>query len=327
MPKSILACLVGGLALVAAIVAGPAQSQTSVDVTLSTGAGTRTLFVENMLGQELTGLDFGTGRSLPFRVRVVDSEFGRQGFNVSATMTHLYKDNSGTLDYATKVASSDVSLGSQTQPLNVLSVDAKVQPLVNTVSTITDGTICGVLELLMSGGACVIDTTNLVGNIQTVTVPVDLSDLSNLPLLPQANETGAFTNPEYGTGTAGFGDPNKDATPATARRVLAGSRVDTSVVLDELASLLATTPLATLVPVETVVAALQAQFPTTWGLLSAAQIDAIILSTVGSVVPLTLSEVLAQSGTYMSLPTLDVNVPDGTTPGDYQGTLVVTALQ
>jgi hypothetical protein len=180
----------------------------------------------------------------------------------------------------------------------------------------------------MSGGSCELTTSSLIGNLQTVQLPVDLSDLSNLPLLPQQNETGAFTDAEYGTGTVGFNDPNKGGQPpATPRRVLAGSRVDTAAVLSDLAALLETTPLATLVPVETVVAALQAQFPTVWGLLSPAQIDAIILSTVGSVVPLTLAEVVAQSGTYMSLPTLDVNVPAGTVPGDYSGTLVVTALQ
>jgi hypothetical protein len=293
-------------------------------VTLSTAAGSRTLYVENMLGQSLTSLDFGTGRSMPFRVRVVDSEFARQGFAVSATMTNMYLDNGG-LDYATKIASSDLSLGSQLQPLNVLEVVATVQPLVDTVTTITDGTLCATLGLVTSG--CQITSSDLVGNVQDLTVPIDLGNLSNLPLLPQQNEVGAFTNAEYGTGTVGFDDPAKAGQPAaTALRVLAGSRVDTTVVLDALTGLVQTTPLATLVPVETVSEALQAQFPLLGG-LSPTDLAVLIDNTTGSVVPLTLAEVVAQSGTYMSLPKLDVNVPTDATPGDYRGTLVVTALQ
>lgn len=324
MPKHRIAAILAGASLLAAAAVAPSQAQTDVDVTLSEAAGSRTLYVENMVGESLTSLDFGAARSLPFRVRVVDSDFDRQSFSVTATMTNMYLDN-GALDYTTAIDSADVSLGSQAQPLNVFGVTATVQPLVDTVTTITDLLLCADLGLTILGGVqCEIELSNLVGNLQTVEVPVDLSQLTKLPIIPQANDTGPFTNAEYGAGV-GTGDPSPSVDPATSLGVLAGGLGPTSA-LSEIEAMLATTPLATLVPEETVVSALVAAYPLL-GELSTADIDALLTQTVGSVVPLTLTEIVAQTGTYMSLPTLNVNVPAGTTPGDYRGTLVVTALQ
>ena len=319
---------VTAVALTAAV-AVPAAAQTNVGVTLNNTGSSRTLYVEDMSGNSLSTLAFGTSRSLPFRVRVVDSAFARQGFNVDATMTNLYVDNNGTLDYSKKIASGKVSLGSQSTPLNVLSVTAAVTPVVDTVSTITNATICGTLGAAMAlvngQNACVLNTSDLTGSVQDVTVPVNLSDLTNLPLLPQANETGAFTNAEYGAGTAGANDPNASGT-ATPKRLVKGTVINTAAVLTPLQSGLSTA-IGTVVPNETVKQALAAQFSATWALLSSAQIDAILANTVATVETLTSANVTAQSGTYISLPTLAVDVPASAPAGTYRGTLVVTALQ
>lgn len=312
-------------------VAVPAAAQTNVGVTLNNTGSSRTLYVEDLSGQQLSTLAFGTNRSLPFRVRVVDSSFARQSFTVNATMTNLYVDDQGSIDHTKEIASSNVTLGSQATPLNVLSVSAAVKPVVDTVSTITDSTICATLGLvpsLVDGiNACRPTAANLAGNVQNVTVPVDLSNLANLPLLPQANESGAFTNAEYGAGTAGAGDPDAGSAPtATARRLMAGSRVDTAAVLAPLHAALNTT-VGTVVSADAVKEALAAQFPATWALLSSTQINSIVSSTVATVDALVASHVTSQSGTYISLPKLDVEVPSGAPAGSYRGTLVVTALQ
>lgn len=319
-------------ALVPVIPSGaPAAAQTPVDVTLSNGSSSRTLYVENMTGQALTSLDFGSGRSLPFRVRVVDNDFARQPFTVSASITNLYVDNAGTLDYTKKIPSSNVSQAPQATPLSVLNVAASVRPLVDTVSTVTDTAICttlGVATTLVGGvNACTLSTTGLTGNIQKLTTTVNLANLANLPLLPQAAESGAFTNADYGAGTAGFGDTSGKvgAPTATGRRLLAGQPVTTAAVLTPLHTALDTT-LATLVARDTVISGLSAQYALITS-LTTSQMNTIIASTVGTAQALVGSQVLSQAGTYVSLPKLDVDVPGTAAAGSYKGTLVVTALQ
>ncbi len=340
MRKSRLALSLAALTLGAAALPGTASAQTTpVPVSVVNTTSSRTLFVESTTGQPLTSLDFGSVRSLPFRVRVVDGSFTRTPFTVSTTMTNLYLDSGSGPTYATKIASSNVSLGSQASPLNVLGVSAAVQPLVNTVSTITDTTICGLLGLAAAvplGGtvpSCSITTSGLTGVVQNLSVPVNLSLLSNLPLLPQANDTGPFSNAEFGAGTVGAGD-TVGAAAATAAsqtptplKVISGAPISTSAVLTALRGALATTPLASLVPAATVTAALNAAVGNAWSTLSATQIDTVLASTVGTAQALIGTQVLSQTGTYVSLPTLNVTVPGGVPAGQYKGTMVVTALQ
>jgi hypothetical protein len=322
--------VVAAAALLLAATAVTGRAQTNVKVTLSNPSPSRTLYVEDMLGAPLTQLSFGKTRSQPFRVRVVDGSMTRDSFSVAATMTNLYVDDSGTIDHSKSIVSSNVSIGSATNPLNVLGVSAAVQPLVDTVSTVADPVICNTLGVVMSlvngVNACVLSTSGLVGKVQDLAVPVNLSNLANLPLLPQSPEIGAFTNPDY----AGVGatDPAKPATwTPTARRMLAGTPVDTATVLTALHAALDSSPVADLVPQSSIVSALQNQFSATWGLLSAAQIDSIVAATTGVAQALVPDNILSQTGTYISLPTLNATVPPGATPGNYLGTLVVTALQ
>ncbi|HEX2849133.1 MAG TPA: hypothetical protein VHN98_01210 [Acidimicrobiales bacterium] len=315
----------------------PAGAQTNVGVTLTNPSSSRTLYVEDMAGQPLNTLAFGTNRSLPFRVRVVDNAFSRQQFTVNASMTNLYVDNGGNPDPAQpSIPSSQVSLGSQATPLNILNVAAQVQPLVDTVSTITDTTICSVLGVALAPvngtNACQLTTSGLTGTVQDLTVPINLSNLTNLPLLPQANETGNFPWAEYGAGTAGATDTaGKNAETAasqtpTQRRMISGQPVSDATVLSALDTVLGAVPQSSLVPTATVVSALQSTYSTTWGLLSQAQITTILANTLATAQALVPGQILSQTGTYMSLPTLNVDTT-GAAAGDYLGTLVVTALQ
>lgn len=315
-----------GLAALAIGAAGVPAGAQNVPVTLSNPSGTRVIAIEDMTGTALTSLDFGTTRELPFRVRVQDTDYTRSDFSVSATMTNLYIHDGTDYVYGQKIPSSEVSLGSQTNPLNVLGLTATVQTTVNTVTTLADGTICGVLGL--TGSSCTLNTTGLTGKVvEDLTMTIDsLADLPNLPIVPQANAEGPFTNPSFATGSAGEADPAKTATPATPLSLVEGDAI-ASPVLTELDGILAALPLDQVVNPDAVLAALQAQFPLTWGLLSAAQIDTILAATDAVPVPLTAAGVLSLTGTYLSLPTLKVNVPTTATSGNYRGTMVVTGLQ
>lgn len=315
-----------GLAAIAIGAAGVPAGAQNVPVTLTNPSGTRVIAIEDMTGSQLASLDFGTTRELPFRVRVQDTDYTRSDFSVSATMTNLYVHDGTNYDYNEKIPSAQVSLGSQANPLNVLGLTATVQPTVNTVTTLADGTICGLLGL--SGSSCTLNTTGLTGKVvEDLAMTIDsLADLPDLPIVPQANDQGAFTNPSYATGSAGELDPGKTGTAATALSLVEGDAVLTPV-LTELDGALAALPLDQVVNPDSVVAALQSQFPLVWGLLSTAQIDTILAATDAVPVPLTVDGILSLTGTYLSLPTLEVNVPTTAASGNYRGTMVVTGLQ
>lgn len=318
--------LLGAALTAAALVATPAVAQTSVDVTLDNGmSGTRVLFVEDVAGNPLTSLNFRSARSLPFRVRVEDTTMSRDGFSVNATMTNLYRDDGGTLDYASKMASENVAISNPLNSLGIVDVSAQVRPLVDTVTTIADPVVC--LALALGTSPCQLSLTGLVGEVQAVTSVVDLGDLSNLPLLPQAAETGAFTNPDYQGAAAG--DPGKPGTfTPTSKRMLAGAPVATPAVLTALKATLDTIvaglPSEQVVTDDTLIAGAVGLL----GALTADQVTAILNSpTVVTVQNLVADHVLSQTGKYSSNPMLDVTIPQGAPAGSFKGTLVVTAIQ
>ena len=316
-----------GLAVLAlGATALPASAQTSpVDVLLENPGGTRVLHVENLDGTRLEALDFGTSRSLPFRVRVVDDAFDREDFAVDATMTNLYRlDETGAVDDSlAHIASAKVTLGSASAP-GALDVKAVIQPVLDTVTTLTDPVICNLLGFtplnLLDG--CTIHGTDVLGQVtELVATPELLAQLPKLPLVPQAVETGSFEHAEYGAGVgagrgpAGAADPTAlqvlggDASPVdlSALTTLANSRpdvdlIDAGALLGELGQ---TLPVSTLLP---------------------AQLATLLASTTATVQALSLDDILSQTGTYLSLPTLNVD-DAGAAPGDYKGTLVITALQ
>jgi hypothetical protein len=330
--------LAGLAALAIGATALPAHAQTAVPVTLTNPAGSRTLYVEGLDGSALQALDFGTGRSVPFRVRVVDSAFNRQQFSVSATMTNLYQAPNGSVDQSlTPIASSQVSLGRQVAPLSLNNVKAIVQPVVDTTSRLLDPISCAALGLTTSllpavgslpgGTGCTLSTNDIMGKVTEVTVPIDLNNLPALPLVPQANETGAFTNAEYGLGTAGAGDSRGiNAPAATPKQVLSGSTILTTDLGPLQTALSALNTGTALVDNNVLLQQLQATYPALAGLAPSA-VSGLVNNTIVTLNQLTLANLLKQTGTYIALPTLDVNVPAGATAGGYKGTLVVTALQ
>lgn len=331
--RQVRTLVIAALAVATALagLVAPASGQVDVDVALDNPGGSRTLYVEDLAGNSLSDLDFGNARSMPFRVRVVDDTMDRSSFTVSASMTNLYRDpGSGSLDWDTSIASSDITVGSATDPLNVLDTTVEVEPVFDTVSTITDGTICTVLGLAVSGGACIINVSDVQGLVQTVPLTVDLSDLTNLPLLPQSVDAGAFTNPDY-AGLAAAAPQPPGAPAATSRRLVGGTPVSDATVLSAvdagLATVLGALNLEDEIDTAVLTGALRDAVGVTWDLLSAAQVTTVLNSTVATVQSVTGSQLIGQSGTYLSFPVVSVSVPSSATGGTYRGTLVVTGLE
>ena len=322
--------LAGMAAVAVTAVAIPASAQTPVDVTLTNPPGSRIMYVEDLTGNELEELAFGTGRSVPFRIRVQDAAYGRQAFSISATMTNLYQAPGGVINQdATPIQSKDIRLGRQVNPLAIADVNAIVQPVLDTQSQLINPTLCGLLGIgtsVLSGGTgCLLNGTDVVGKVTEVDVPVDLANLPALPMVPQANDVGPFTNPEFGANTAGDGDDANTGTPATARRVLSGAPLPVD--LGPLTSAVQSLNVGqTLVDENALLAELFAAYPLL-GSAGDGVLDSIVNSTVATVETLTVANILKQTGTYTALPTLDVDIPAAATAGAYKGTLVVTGLQ
>ena len=327
--RRLFAALVASLGL-----ATPAAAQindpSDPTVTLHQLATSRTVSVEDMASRPLTSLAFGTSRTLPFKVRVVDSNYPSQGFTVNATMTNLYRDQGDLVaDYSlAPIMATQVSLGRQVNTPEIASVTVDVQPLVDVAVTLTgaDLAICQtLLDLNALPADCNLSALDVPGITQDgLAITVNLADLGALPLVPSSNETGNFTAPEYDAGY-GLGDTARGASApdADAQVLLAGSPGVLSDVLRSVDAQLSALTRAQVVTGDAILDALESQFPDTFALLTPLQLDAIVAgATVSDVSIGSLSDL---GGSYTSLPTLNVD-DTGAPGGDYVGTLVVTAV-
>ena len=314
------------LALVALLVAVavPASAQTPVDVIVGNG-GDRTLYVEDMLGNELETLDFGALRTLPFRVRVVDDAFDRDDFTVLASMTNLYpEDDDGDLVLDGEIASGQLEIVNPLNPLNVTGVSTLVQPVFDISMSVT-GPLCGLLGFGVAL-VCEVDLTDVEGKLQELDAVVDLANLANLPLVPQAPEEGSFDVPDWVGDTL----PAKPggAPAATQLQLLSGDAGANDILAaleTQLDALVASADLDDLVDVGALISAVQDE---TGALLEVADITALLGETIDVVAePLALGDLLYQTGTYTSYPMLRVTVPEEQANGTYRGTLVVTGIQ
>lgn len=321
----------GALALALTMLVTVAALAQQVLVTLTNPPGTRQVFIEDLVGNPLTSLELGTSRSRAFRVRVVDTDMNRTGFTVQASMSHLYLDNGGgNYDHATRIPSSDVSIDYPTSALNVLDVGALLSPIFDgTLSISAVCTLLGILPLACPGSDLLL--SDMAGTLQNVDLPVNLANLTILPLVPQTGDTGSFTFPSYlGVGS---GDPSPGADPATKIRVLSGAETtDIAGMLagveSVLSGLVSGLPADQVVPQDVLILAIKDAVLDALGITLT---DALALELVDDVATtlqsLTIGDLLRQTGTYLSYPILKVNVPGTAAGGNYGGTLVVTAVQ
>lgn len=303
-------------------------SAEEVTVSLSNPGGSRTVYVEDLLGQELSTLNFGTSRSQPFRVRVVDDTMDRSGFEVVTTMSNLYLEDGATFDWDEIVPSDKLGVAYPPNPLNLLSPEAVIEPIYDFTETVS-GALCTTITTL--GGSCTVVMSGVDGLRQTVDLAVDLGDLNSLPLIPQEGETGLFDDADF-AGIAAD-DPSKPGTfVPTTRRVISGVVSNAVETLDSVTAALelviAGLPASSLVDSATLAGALRNSLGgTVYDALLPAQVSSILAALEVAVRDVTAADIVGQSGTYLSYPKLDVELPADQTPGSYKGTLVVTAVQ
>jgi hypothetical protein len=329
MRRRLAALAALGLAASMASTAMPAASASDVTVALNNPGGSRTLYVETVLGAPLTTLDFGTMRSEPFRVRVVDDTMDRSPFYVTTSLSNLYLVSGNSYDWNTTIPSSAVSVNYPANPLGILNPQAVVAPLLDITETVT-GTLC--TTITAQGGTCNIAMTGVQALRQVVDLAVNAADLTNLPLVPQTGETGAYTSPDYSG--IGAGDPGKPGSfDVTHRKVITGAINTVTSLLDSVKAAYATVLAGTNVTAVVDPAVLAAALRTAMGgtaydaLVAASGLQPVIDALSASVEDVVTNQILAQSGTYLSYPKLDVTLPTNQASGSYQGTLVVTAVQ
>ncbi len=355
---SLLATATAATAL--AVAGGPALASTATHATtvnLAASVGSRQFYVEDLNGTDLASVNIGRSGSQPFRVRVADSAFSTvtQSYQLSATMNNLYlSDGAGGYTWATKVPSSSLAISFAPNPLSATGVSFSLTPLYNLTGTIGSGT-CTSLGLPALAPLCILLSTaaQTVGSGQTAAVsgfsrtitPVIANVATDLPVQLTGALGGPFTNADYANGL-GAGDPTKPASPpaATSVSLMTGTAALSPGLLAAIASQLpgggtavtsaTDTASSALVPLAGALSALTASTNATVALLgqyisllgNAAQESAVLNQLSAGLVPISLNQLDALTGNYVSFPVLGANaaVPQS---GTYSGTMTVTFVQ
>lgn len=301
--------------------AAPASAQVSLPVTLANGSGTRTMYVEDLLGQSLSGFTFGDATAQPFRVRVVDSSMDRTPFTVSAQMTKLYRVVNGSLVADTPIDAAHLRVDPVIDP-SASGITAAVRPIVDVVLHSTDPVVCTALGLL--GSSCNLSVTDLTAKVQTVSYAANTA-LSGLPLVPGSTEAGAFDVPAYANDS-----PDTPGSPpsATSRTLLSGNTNAGSAFLTDLTARVQSvvnglSTVTDLVDSNTLVSALPPALQVLGGSTLTTLLASSFTATVHSVLT---SQILELTGTYLAFPKLTVDVPSDAPSGSYRGTLIVTGI-
>jgi hypothetical protein len=339
--------IVIGVALVALAATAGAASAEDVDVSVLVTPGGRDVQVlEVATDTQLTELDFGNrSRSLPFRVRAIDSNYDRKMFNVDATMTNLYLDDGG-IQFGTIIPSAKLSLGDTlTLGVNVTDVIAHIVAGLDTTVRVPNTdvalgvSLCSIVTGgVVDGGDCVIDLGSLTSN--PLDLPVTIGDLAALPLVPQGPQTDSFDLPAFEGVAAGDADAIA-ALPGgyepTRLRLLAGGLADpTGGALDDLLAALTGTlngVLATADPTDVVEESvlrtaisgvLDTVLPIT-PIVNGILADGTFVFDLTDA--LSLDDVLQLTGTYVSIPTLKVDPTEAAVQGTYVGRMTVTIFE
>lgn len=348
-PLALLSVLALGLTLAAPV------SAEEVTVSLSPTSGGRTLHVEDLAGARLQSLNFDKGGTLPARIRVVDqaNDAVGSGFEVSATMTNLYRKTETGHSYDQPIPSDKLAVSYGTTPISAAGVAVSYLPRYVLSGTIPDCTTLSTTSTVLAGlltdplaaplcttlgttGAAVA-ATPVPGATQNLTLP--LTDLTDLPAsLDLTPEAGAFTLPDYAHGVA-VNDPAKTTTAGTSRTVLAGSALITADLRTTLEGTLASLPMVsatgagTQVAVSSVLTQMQSSADATTSTLGGniAQLGtvdqqvAVVQALTSALQVPALSDLSGLTGTYVSLPLLQASA-SAPVAGTYEGTLTVTML-
>lgn len=357
------------VALLLGLVALPARAAStghSTTVSLSPSTGSRQFFVEDLGGHDLTSLAFGSGGTLPFRVRVVDQAYAipTEQFTVSATVNNLYlRTAPSTYSYPTMVPSSDVSVGFGGSPLNNFGLSfadlptftlAGTIPTCATLQAAQPATLAGLTTDLAAAPLCAllgatgttVSGVSVAGLERTITPALSLLDVP-VQLATGAN-TGPFTNADFSAGTIGAGDAARSsgAPAATARTLMTGAPGATANLLNQITTQLQTIvgslpvtspvddPAGAQATMAATLTALQSSANSTIAQLGAdlaalgdaTKQSAIVNFLSGTLAAPLATDILNLTGTYAAFPVLTANAANAAA-GTYEGTMTVTFVQ
>lgn len=351
--RKMIALLVSLLALVA--VGAPARADTSTDVLLATIAGSRTLSVTTPTGTNLDGgaLDLGTSHTGAFVVSVTDVTYDHVGYQVSSTLSNLYRFQGG-FNCDRKVDSADLAVAFPVDP-QLQDLEAIIQGLVD-----LEGTVSPALA----------DLLDPLGVINTLLVGAGLDPLVGRPLSAGADEIAAQLQDalsgvldgadsllpvKVSNGSAGaFGSPaahpdcGGGAPSPTSRLLMSGNAGSlggfVQGLIDDLAALVDGITAADMVGDGTIdaAAAQAAAAAAVQGLaddlnaqLAGLGLGPVTLPQTGGVIDQVLQELegvlgtvdlLGQSGIGVSVPNLDASPASAPQSGVYRGRMVVTIV-
>lgn len=358
-PRAVVLILMLSLAL--ATVATSAGAQTSVQLNMAVGDGSRNMSVTTVSGGPLTELTLQPGQAQAYRVVMTDVDYlVDQGFEVQTANNRLYRVTNATgpvVDFDTFIPSANVALS---HPSGLLTSGLQVDLTPEFLLSLVDGLDClttlnaltelSAADLLLVPTICttvqtLATTTNPLSGaglaVPDATIP-DL-DLSSLPLdqLPTAlttGQAGGYTNPSADGIAAGDGDVV--AANATRLNVMKGTPLTAlpQALLDLINAQLpdaATSAVSDILSTDQVLSALLAEGDATMttlsdligSLSSTAAKNAVvnaIFDLADGVPALTwLSDLV---GVYTALPALTAT-PEPTTPdGSYTGTHTITLV-
>lgn len=350
--------VLGAVSALAFAVIGPAFSTTST-VTLTDVSGSRTLTVTDVSGTTLDAatVSTGAGASIPFVTNVMDVLYDNLSYDVDASMSNLYLVDaaSGTgFDCGVYVPAGDLAISWPTEAFGVDDVEALVTDVVfnisSTLSDSGDATLNTVLldatGLVLGAGLGPADISRSgQGLVQSTLSDVALQSalsgevLDELPLRISVGMAAPFSAAADHSSCVGgatsptsinlqSGDPNAfDLTELAAEveaavGTLAGAVSGGHLTEDEVLGALFSDAALTEIQTKVTTLGLQAEW--------ASYVDTTLVGA-GSLNDVSIGTLVGQTGTYTSVPSLDVasdlNVT-GTPPAGvanaYRGELVIT---
>lgn len=301
--------------------------------------GTRTLTVASLSGGDLDTLSLGATGTAGFVANVTDLAYDRAGYQVTASMSGLYAVSGSGYDCERAIPSSALSLSFLVSPVSVSDLAALAQPLWDLVGSL-EATLATTLGV---AGGTLVSAADVAGEQVSGTLAGAYAGIEDvLPVQVASGAGGAFDDPAPHEGC----DPAPGAAP-TSRLVMSGETSDLGALFAWLAGEItsaadaggdATVSADELVSTgtvtdETMAAAVRAA-------LDAAGVSLALLDALVSAGTVTMTEIyasleatldpitslLGQSGTYLAMPALGIDLPEDAAPGTYRGTLTLTLV-
>jgi hypothetical protein len=329
------AAALAAVTLLLAVGIGSAETIT-VDAQVTTG--TRTFALKTLAGGGLDALTLGAAGERGFVTSVTDERYERVGYQVTATMSNLYKVTNGTFDCTRSIPASGLGIGFLASPVSVSDVAGLVEPVWDLAGTLT-GALATTLGVA-SGTAFAV--TAFPGERVEHALAGTFTGLQDaLPIKVAPGPGGSFTAPAaHPTCGSGAGSP-------TSRLLMNGTGSNLAALFTWLQDAIMTAADVggdAAVDAAELVATGAADDPTlaaaTRAALASAGVSLTLLDALIAANTVTMTQLyelldatlrpvtalVGQTGSYLALPKLTLSIPDGTPPGTYRGTLTVTQV-